>query len=258
MNGKLAIDSSSPYLLPTYPPNMTSDGLGISVRAMQTESQIMKTHSENIANFGVPGYQAKRSVVSFKQYIDPSLPDAVRHPVLSPTVDTAIDASVGRMRKSNLPLDAALNTKGYFQKIDDNGTVELTRDGRFNLDADGWVRALDGRRVLSAAGVPLRFTTLPKDPEKEIKISRNGDVQLFSPETGKVTPVGRLGIVNQYGSPSEQVEVRQGYVEDSNVMLQDEYVAFMPIRREFEANRQMFIIQNDNLTKMIQELGRTQ
>jgi flagellar basal-body rod protein FlgF len=257
MDNNLLIQSTNNPYIPSYPPNLTNDGMGLSLRTMQSQVQMLKLHSENLANFGVPGYQAKRSVVMFKEYIDPTLPNAAQHPLVQPTVDVAVDATVGRLRKSGLPLDVALNTKGYLQKIDDDGSIELTRDGRFNMDSEGWVRGLDGRRVLSAAGTPLRFTSIPKDLE-EVKISKTGDVQLFNKGTGKVISVGRLGIVNEYGSPSEQIDVRQGFIEDSNVMLQEEYSTFMPIRREFEANRQMFIMQNDNLTKMLQELGKTQ
>jgi len=257
MDNNLIIQGTNNPYIPSYPPNLTNDGMGLSLRTMQAEAQMLKLHSENLANFGVPGYQAKRAVVMFKEYIDPTLPNAEKHPLVQPTVDVATDATVGRLRKSGLPLDLALNVKGYFQKIDDDGSIELTRDGRFNMDADGWVRGLDGRRLLTAAGTPLRFTSIPKDLE-EVKISKTGDIQLFNKESGKVISVGRLGIVNQYGSPAEQIDVRQGFVEDSNVMLAEEYSTFMPIRREFEANRQMFIIQNESLTKMLQELGKTQ
>jgi flagellar basal-body rod protein FlgF len=236
----------------------TNDGLGISIRAMQAQTKAMNVHTDNIANFGVPGYQRKRPVILFREHIDATMPKPEEHPILTPTVDTAVDTEIGRLRKSGLALDVALATKGYFQKMDENGVVELTRDGRFTLDHEGWMRGMDGRKVLSAAGTPLRFTTLPREVEKEVKISRLGDVQLYNPSSGKVTTIGRLGIANRDGGPTETPEVRQGFVEDSNVILQEEYVAFMPARREFEANRQLFIIQNDALSRMIQELGRTQ
>mgnify|MGYP006200332063 CR=1 FL=1 len=70
--------------------------------------------------------------------------------------------------------------------------------------------------------------------------------------------VGALGVVSQDGSTAAEVDVKQGYVEDSNVYLQKEYTSIMPVRRQFEANRQLFIMQSDQLSKMIQELGRPQ
>lgn len=224
-----------------------NDGLTISTKAMHTEMQLINTHTDNIANFGVPGYQRKKSVVtSFAEYFGPN------------AVDTVADTSIGRLRRSDYPLDLALNTQGYFQRLGAGGTIELTRDGRFRMDKDGWIRSLDGKQILGADGSPLRFSVLPTDPMREIKVSRQGEMQLYNPRTGKAVSMGRLGVANARGGPVDAVEVRQGYVEESNVMLQDEYMAFMPLRREFEANRQMFILQNDSLSRMIQELGRTQ
>lgn len=223
------------------------DGLTSSIRGMHTNMMLMNTHTDNIANFGVPGYQQKQAIVtSFAEYIGPN------------AVDEVVNTDIGRLRHSDLPLDVALGTKGYFQRVSKSGTVEMTRDGRFRLDAEGWMRSLDGKKILGADGAPLRFTTLPKEPNKEVKITTQGDVELFNPHTGKSTVMGRLAIANAQGGAVDKVEVRQGYVEDSNVMLQDEFVAFMPLRREFEANRQMFIVQNDLLSRLIQELGRTQ
>ncbi|MGJ8488673.1 flagellar basal body rod C-terminal domain-containing protein, partial [Glaesserella parasuis] len=93
---------------------------------------------------------------------------------------------------------------------------------------------------------------------KQIKINESGEVLVYDPHTGKAVSMGHLGIANEQGNAATDVDVKQGYVEDSNVMLQNEYMAIMPLRREFEANRQMFIMQNDALSKVIQELGRAQ
>jgi flagellar basal-body rod protein FlgF len=224
-----------------------SDGLTISTKAMHTQMVQLNTHTDNIANFGVPGYQKKRPVVtSFAEFLGPN------------AVSEAVDTEIGRLRKSGQPLDLALNSQGYFQRVSNAGTVELTRDGRFQLDKDGWLRSLDGKKILSSAGTPIRFSTMPVNPSKEVKVSPEGDIQLYNPSTGKSIAMGRLGIANAQGAAAGPADVRQGYVEDSNVLLQQEYVAIMPLRREFEGNRQMFILQNDALSRMIQELGRAQ
>ena len=47
----------------------------------------------------------------------------------------------------------------------------------------------------------------------------------------------------------------QKFNEYSNVSLQNEFIGMMPIIRNFEANRQMFLIQNQNLQKVINQLG---
>ena len=41
----------------------------------------------------------------------------------------------------------------------------------------------------------------------------------------------------------------------NNVSLQNEFLAVMPTVRAFEANRQVFIMQNTNIQKAISQLG---
>lgn len=224
-----------------------NDGLTISVKSMHTQMAMLNVHTDNIANFGIPGYQKKKAVLtSFAEYLGPN------------AVDTATETEIGRLRRSGNPLDVALNTQGYFQKLSATGAIELTRDGRFHLDKDGFLRALDEKHVLSSAGTPIRFSIIPQDLEKQVKITPSGEVQVYEPRKGNMISMGKLGVANETGVAASEIDVRQGYVEDSNVMLQDEFVAIMPLRRQFEANRQMFILQNDALSRMIQELGRAQ
>ncbi|MEB3287802.1 MAG: flagellar basal body rod C-terminal domain-containing protein [Vampirovibrionales bacterium] len=227
--------------------NATGDGLEISVQGMMTQLGIYDIHAQNLMHFGLPGYQRKDPVVtSFVEYLGPN------------GVDKAVSTEIGRIRQSGNPLDCALNTKGYFQLMNADGTVELTRDGRMKMDKDGFLRSVDNRPFLSASGVPVQFSVIPTELEKQVKITANGDVTLYNLKTGKIDYTERLGIVSETGSVADKVDVKQGFVEDSNVMLQNEYTAIMPLRRQFEANRQLFIIQNDTLSRMIQELGRAQ
>ncbi len=224
-----------------------NDGLTISIKAMQTQMSVLNVHTNNIANYAVPGYQRKEPVVtSFVEFLGPN------------AVDQATNTEIGRLRRSGNPLDVALASKGYFQRLNAKGTIELSRDGRFQLDKNGDLRSLDNLQILGADGTPIHFSIIPQDLEKSVKISPNGDINVYNERTGKVVSMGRFGVANETGSVANKVDVKQGYVEDSNVMLQQEYMALMPVRREFEANRQMFILQNDSLSRMIQELGRAQ
>lgn len=222
-----------------------NDGLTISMKAMHTQMSLLNVHTDNIANYGVPGYQKKNPVItSFAEYLGPN------------AVDSATSTEIGRLRQSGQPLDAALNSQGYFQKLNAYGGVDLTRDGRFRLDQDGYLRAMDGKQILSQAGLPIRFSVIPENLDKNVEITPSGEIHVYDAKKGKAISMGTLGVANEQGAAAGKVDIKQGYVEDSNVMLQNEYMAIMPLRREFEANRQMFILQNDNLSRMIQELGK--
>lgn len=227
--------------------NYVGDGLSVSTRAMVTQLAVINVHTDNISNFGVPGYQRKDPVVtSFAEYLGPN------------AVDKVTSTEIGRIRQSGNPLDFALNTKGYFQKLNTNGSVELSRDGRMKLDKDGTLCALDGKKILSNTGIPLKFSLIPANPAGQVKVSADGMVTVYDPSTGKTLPMGKIGVVSEEGSAAAEVDLKQGYVEDSNVYLQNEFVSVIPLRRNFEANRQLFILQSDGLSRMIQELGRTQ
>lgn len=227
--------------------SLQGDGMGISIRSMMTQMSILNIHTDNIANYAVPGYQRKDPVItSFAEYLGPD------------AVDKATSTEVGRVRNSGYPLDFALNTEGYFQKLNGQNGVELTRDGRFKLDKDGFLLSLDDKKVLSASGSPIQLTHIPQDLERHLKVSPNGEIKVFDPDKGDIVFTDTLGIATKEGTLTREVDVRQGHVEDSNVVLQKEVVQMMPLRRQFEANRQLFLIQSDTLSKTIQELGRAQ
>jgi len=173
-------------------------------------------------------------------------------------VDKSTSTEIGRIRLSGNALDFALNSQGYFQKVNPSGQVELTRDGRMMLDKQGYLLSLDGKKILSTAGQPIRFATIPQDLDKEVKVTSDGTITVYDAKKGDMVPMGKMAVVSQEGSQAAEVDVKQRYVEDSNVFLANEFVSIIPLRRQFEANRQLFILQSDGLSRMIQELGRAQ
>ncbi len=219
-------------------------GLTASLRAMQVQSELIGMHNENVTGFDKIGYQRKEPVVSsFTEYIGVH--------GLSQTVDDQI----GRIAMSDNPLDLALANKGYFQTQTAEG-VRLTRDGRFKLDRNGNLLTLEDAQVLSSAGTPIQLPIVPEKIE-DVKINSKGLVSVFNKNTNKLESVAYIGVVDSNGIIVTDPQVKQGYNEYSNVSLQNEFISMMPIIRNFEANRQIFMIQNQNLQKVISQLGTT-
>ena len=201
-------------------------------------------YNENVTGFDKIGYQRKDPVVSsFTEYIGVH--------GLSQTVDD----KVGRIAMSDNPLDLALAKQGYFQTQSADG-IKLTRDGRFKLDKEGNLLTLEDESVLSSAGVPIKLPVVPEKIE-DVKVNSKGLVSVFNKNTNKLENVAFLGIVDANGVVVMDPQVKQGYNEYSNVSLQNEFISMMPIIRNFEANRQIFMIQNQNLQKVISQLGTT-
>lgn len=218
------------------------DGLTTSIRAMHLQSVILGIRNENVGGFDKVGYQRKEPVVSsFCEYLGAN--------ALSQTLDD----KVGRIGVSGEPLDMAIANKGYFQALTPNGT-KLTRDGRFKLDKEGYLVNLSDAKVLSDAGTPIKLPYIPQDL-KQIKVDRDGKVQVFDENARKLVLVGRIGVVDAAGVAVTDPNIKQGYNEYSNVALQEEFIKMMPIMKNFDANRQMFMLQNSVLGKAISQLS---
>ncbi len=218
------------------------NGITSSIRAMHVDSELISIANENVTGFDKVGYQRKDAVVS-------SMTEFLGVHGLSTTVDDKI----GRIALSENPLDISLAAKGYFQIESEEG-IKLTRDGRFKLDKEGNLLSLDDGKVLSNTGMPIKLHIIPDDL-KQIKINDRGLVSVFNPQTNKLEGVAYLGVVDTNGVLVMEPKVKQGYNEFSNVALQEEFINMMPVIKNFDANRQLFMIQNQNLQKVINQLG---
>lgn len=218
-------------------------GLTASLRAMHVQSELIGMYNENVTGFDKIGFQRKDPVVS-------SFTEFIGVHGLSQTVDD----KVGRIQMSDNLLDFALANKGYFQTQSAEG-IKLTRDGRFKLDKEGFLLTLEDDNVLSNAGVPIKLPVVPEQI-KDVKVNAKGLVSVLNRKTNKFETAGYIGVVDANGVIVMDPQVKQGYNEYSNVSLQDEFIGMMPIIRNFEANRQIFMIQNQNLQKVISQLGQ--
>lgn len=218
------------------------NGMTASLRAMHVQSEILGMINENVAGFDKVGYQRREPVVS-------SFTEFIGVHGLSQTVDD----QPGRIMVSKNPLDITMANKGYFQIQTPEG-VRLTRDGRFKLDKFGNLLDLEDNHVLSDAGLPIQLPVVP-DNASEVVINTKGKIGVYDKSTGGLIDAGYLGIVDSNGMAVLNPDVKQGYNEHSNVVIQNEFLAVKPVVRNFEANRQIFLIESSNLQKVISQLG---
>ena len=114
---------------------------------------------------------------------------------------------------------------------------------------------LRDEKVLSYSGSPIKLPFMP-DEMKDVKVDRSGKISLYNQQTGKVEYVDTIAVVSSNNVSVSNPIVMQGYNEFSNVSLQDEFMRMMPIPKNFDANRQMFLIHSNNLSKVISEIGK--
>ena len=217
-------------------------GMKASIRAMHLQSEILGIINENVAGFDKVGYQRREPVVSsFTEYIGVH------------GLSSTVDDQVGRIMVSKNPLDITMANKGYFQVQTPQG-VRLTRDGRFKLDKAGNLLDLEDNPVLSDAGMPIKLPFVPDNPGQVI-VNTKGKVSVYAKNSNQLVDAGYLGIVDANGMAVINPDVKQGYNEYSNVTIQNEFLSVKPIVRNFEANRQIFLLESSNLQKVISQLG---
>jgi len=218
------------------------DGMRVSLQAMRVQTELLNIANENVNGFDKIGYQRKEAVVSsFSEYLG------------TDGISTTLDDKVGRLASSANPLDLGLASLGYFQTQSKDG-VRITRDGRFKLDKNGNLLSLDDSKVLSNNGVPIKLPIVPKSLN-DVVVNSKGAVSVFNQKTNKLEYVANIGVVDTNGSLIISPDVKQGFNEASNVSLEREFLSLMPVTKNFDANRQIFIIQSSNLTKTISQLS---
>jgi flagellar basal-body rod protein FlgF len=163
------------------------------------------------------------------------------------------------------------------------GEVRYSRNGKFTVDATGRLVNTEGNSVLGRDGQPLILADQTGQPIRNVKISSTG---VFLNQAGLPIqnaagqPVGLLisraenpNLLLREGNglyrinpgdeatvttvaPGEQVEVRQGYIERSNVDAAQSMVDLMSALRAYEANQKVVQFYDKSMEKAVNEVGR--
>ncbi len=223
--------------------NNIENGMVSSLRAMHVATARYNMHNDNVQGFDKIGYQRQEAIISsFTEFIG-----------VKGLAQTTND-EVGRIGSGDNPLDLAITEKGYFQHLTEEG-IKLSRDGQYKLSKDGELLTLSDYKVLSTSGNPIKFPFLPEDL-KDIKIDNKGKITIYNKTTNEMEYVDTISVVSNNNVAVVNPNIKQGYKEYSNVSLQEEFISIFPISKYFDANRQMFIIQSNNLSKVISEIGK--
>ena len=169
---------------------------------------------------------------------------------------TAFDFSQGSFIATGRSLDFALCGKGFFVIETPNGPL-YTRNGVFRLDQNGQIVDSAGRIVTDQAG-PI---SIPPDVGlSQISVSSDGSISAGGTTVGKFKLVdfkdkeGELiaAGLNCFQAPKtaepqppENLIVKQGFQENSNVQLVEELVDMIMVTRLYEANMKFMSVSKD-------------
>lgn len=162
--------------------------------------------------------------------------------------------SQGNLMVTENQLDLAINGRGFFRVLDQNGLEMYTRDGSFEVNQNGDMVTSSGYLVDPNINIPLDAT--------EIMVSSDGEVSVRQPGIIQPTVVGQLELttfINPAGLESignnfyretlasgvpdnknpetdEAGSLLQGTLEASNVNTVEELIGMIEAQRTYEMN----------------------
>lgn len=257
------------------------NSLWVAKTGMQAQQTQLDVISHNLANVSTNGF--KRGQAVFEDLIyqnlrqvgansseQTQLPTGLQLGLGVRTVATSRSFSQGNLQQTSNNLDMAINGAGFFQVQQPDGTIGYTRDGSFQVNAQGQMVTSGG--YLLAGGI-----TIPADA-RSLTISNSGQVSVLQGSNTTPTVVGQIELAtfvnpvgleprgqNLYtetaasGAPTTGApgstglgNVLQGYVESSNVNVVQELVNMIQTQRAYEMNSKA--IQTSD--QMLQKLGQ--
>jgi flagellar basal-body rod protein FlgG len=232
-----------------------SDTVGAIAAALHADAEAVRVISLNVANAQTPAYRREIPLARA------SFADAVGVVGTSP-LETAIDTRAGTLQSTGEPLHLAIEGKGFFVVATAQGEV-LTRRGDFRLDADGRLVTHAGDPLLGINGVLVVGGQQPL-------VSADGTVR------GGDTAIDRIRIVDVASAaslvprddgayavaPGAEVldsaapQVRQGFLETSNVQTVNETVQLIDAVRRFEMAQRFMRGYDSLMEQAISTLGK--
>ena len=255
--------------------------LWIAKTGMEAQQTQLDTISHNLANVGTNGF--KRGHVVFEDLIyqnlrqagaassdQTQLPTGLQVGLGVRSVATSRNFSQGSLQQTSNNLDIAIKGQGFFQVQMPDGTTAFTRDGSFQVDANGQLVTNSGFTV--QPGITIAATA------QSVTIAADGTVSVALPGQATAQTVGQLTLANFVnpaglepkgqnlwgetaasgtplaGAPGSNGHgtLQQGYVETSNVNVVEELVAMIQTQRAYELNSKA--IQTSD--QMLQRLGQ--
>ncbi len=242
------------------------NALMIGLSRQLTLRREMDITANNIANANTPGFHVESLLLRNEAAPTATSQDGPDDLQYVDAWGVGRDFRMGTLEFTGRPFDVALEGDGFFQVETANGDALYTRDGRFRIDNNGQLAASDGALVLDDLGLPIAV-----DPALgTVMISEDGALVQNNTEIARlgVYRFENLGALEKTGSgryaaseeaPADiavEFQIRQGYVESSNVQPILELTRMIETMRAYESVSR-FISQGEELSrKAIERLGR--
>jgi len=265
------------------------NGIYTALSGSIVQERRMDIISNNLANVNSAGY--KGDIPAFESYLNRQKGVNIPAPLIPGVPSNEyvvnsnpyIDFSQGPLHETGNELDLALNGDGFFV-VDTPDGIRYTRNGNFKIDTEGILKTQDGYPVLSGAGGAdeyIYINVLSLTQQGEVSVSADGTISVIDQFSGDV-PVRMTGgyklkivdfekpyslkkVGNGLYTPinedipeleTKNTEVRQGFIERSNVNTIKEMTSMIEVVRGYESYQKVIQSFNDSTSKLVDEVGR--
>jgi flagellar basal-body rod protein FlgG len=267
-------------------------GFYTATAGMLAQQRRTEMLSNNIANANTPGYKSDQAAL--KAFPEMLLKRVESSKVPAPATQTVgtLNTGVylqemipqftqGDLRETGLSSDVALveelvpyneetNAKGalLFAVQTPANELRYTRNGQFTRNENGEL-TLAGNPVLGTNGQPISVATdqfeITADgtvrvdgvEQAQIEIVFAGDTRTLMKEgNGLYRTEDGNGLPTAVNNPEISYQLKQGYVEGSNVDVSKTYTEMMTAYRAFEANQKVLQAYDRSMDKAVNEIGR--
>jgi flagellar basal-body rod protein FlgG len=246
--------------------------------AQQTQMDVV---SNNLANVGTNGFKRSRAVFEDLLY------QTMRQPGAQSSQQTQVPSGLqvgtgaravasvknftqGNLQQTGNQLDLAINGQGFFQVLLPDGTTGYTRDGSFQVDAQGQVVTSNGFPLQPALTIPPNALAITVGQDGTVSVTHSGSaqpVQVGNIQLANFVNAGGLQAHGQNlyietaasGTPSTNAPgsnglglLNQGAVETSNVNVVEELVSMIQTQRAYEINSKAIQTSDQMLQRLSQ------
>ena len=233
-----------------------------SMQALETLSRAQDVTANNLANINTPGYKAQKLFYrSFQKAIDGKIVDVPE------TQETASSQS-GQLNKTGNPFDVAINGKGFFM-VNYDGRPAMSRNGRFHIDKNGFLRDSNDAYVQGRSG-SVYIPEMQNEAGAKLQISKDGTIKV----NGSIVDRLQLVTTSSYQNlkrlnntymetkdgtmpqPDNESTVSQGFYESSNVDPLKEMISMTTNMRLFQSQQKTMQTMDQILGRVVSSLGK--
>ena len=222
--------------------------------------------ANNLANANTTGFKARRTQFAdllYQNFVQPGtsagsstiIPSGLQLGLGTRPTGNSVDLSQGSFQLTNNPLDMVIQGKGFFQIRRPDGTLGYTRDGSFQMSATGGVVDANGNTLEPAITIPAQAqgVTIAADGTVSYTLAGQtasqiaGQIQLANfPNPGGLNSIGNNLFLPTDASGEATTDIpggqagigtlQQGYTENSNVSVVQEFINMISSQRAYEAD----------------------